>query len=128
MDGQTGTSEMPGAPEPGKGATLPREKLSAAASSPATVRPSEPYNASVGLVGRSVVDFPMRTRGIFMRAGLVLLLPGWLVKSQAATLKIGDKAPDFALPDQHGTTVKLSDFRGKRSVVLAFYIRAFTPG
>ena len=44
------------------------------------------------------------------------------------SLKIGDKAPDFALPDQHGATVKLSDFRGKRSVVLAFYIRAFTPG
>ena len=63
-----------------------------------------------------------------MGAGLVLLLPGWLVKSQAATLKIGDKAPDFALPDQHGATVKLSEFRGKRSVVLAFYIRAFTPG
>ena len=63
-----------------------------------------------------------------MRAGLVLLLPGWLVKSQAATLKIGDKGPDFALPDQHGATVKLSDFRGKRSVVLAFYIRAFKLG
>jgi len=43
------------------------------------------------------------------------------------TLKAGDPAPDFALEDQHGKTVKLSDFRGKR-VVLYFYPRADTPG
>lgn len=46
----------------------------------------------------------------------------------AADLKVGDRAPDFALPDQNGKVVKLSDFRGKKSVVLAFYIRASTPG
>jgi len=45
-----------------------------------------------------------------------------------ATLKVGERAPDFALPDQHGETVRLSDFRGKKSVVLAFYIKAFTGG
>ena len=42
-------------------------------------------------------------------------------------LKAGDPAPDFALPDQHGKTVKLSDFRGK-NVVVYFYPRADTPG
>src|SRR5688572_1325506 len=42
-------------------------------------------------------------------------------------LKAGDPAPDFALPDQHGTTVKLSDLRGQR-VVVYFYPRADTPG
>ena len=36
-------------------------------------------------------------------------------------LKVGDPAPDFTL-------VKLSDFRGKKNVVLAFYILAFTGG
>ena len=46
----------------------------------------------------------------------------------SATLKVGDRAPDFALPDQNGKLVKLADFRGKKSVVLAFYIRASTPG
>ena len=46
----------------------------------------------------------------------------------SATLKIGDRAPDFSLPDQNGKVVKLADFHGKRSVVLAFYIRASTPG
>jgi len=43
-------------------------------------------------------------------------------------VKIGEVAPDFALPDQSGATVRLADFRGKKSVVLAFYIRAGTPG
>jgi len=45
-----------------------------------------------------------------------------------AALKVGDAAPDFTLPDQNGNTVRLSDFRGKKSVVLAFYIKAFTSG
>jgi cytochrome oxidase Cu insertion factor (SCO1/SenC/PrrC family) len=66
--------------------------------------------------------------GSFIAAGLIVLVLGWLAKSQAATLEVGDEAPDFALPDQDGATVKLSGFRGKKSVVLAFYIRAFTPG
>ncbi len=39
----------------------------------------------------------------------------------------GDKAPDFALPDQNGETVKLKDLRGQ-TVVLYFYPRADTPG
>jgi len=37
----------------------------------------------------------------------------------------GDKAPDFALPDQKGEQVKLSDLRGE-TVVLYFYPRAET--
>jgi peroxiredoxin len=48
--------------------------------------------------------------------------------AQAATLEVGDRAPDFALPDQEGRVVKLSDFRGKKNVVLAFYVLAFTGG
>lgn len=43
-------------------------------------------------------------------------------------LKVGDTAPDFALTDTEGQTVKLSDFRGKKNVVLAFYVLAFTGG
>jgi len=43
-------------------------------------------------------------------------------------LKVGDTAPDFTLPDQNGKPVKLSDFRGKQNVVLAFYVLAFTGG
>jgi cytochrome oxidase Cu insertion factor (SCO1/SenC/PrrC family) len=43
-------------------------------------------------------------------------------------LKVGDLAPDFTLRDQNNQPVKLSDFRGKKNVVLAFYVLAFTDG
>ncbi|MCL2584807.1 MAG: peroxiredoxin [Streptosporangiales bacterium] len=42
-------------------------------------------------------------------------------------VEIGDEAPDFELPDQHGTPVKLSSFRGKKNVVVVFYPLAFSP-
>lgn len=42
--------------------------------------------------------------------------------------KVGDMAPDFTLTDTKGVKVKLSDFRGKSNVVLAFYVFAFTGG
>jgi peroxiredoxin Q/BCP len=42
-------------------------------------------------------------------------------------LEIGDAAPGFELQNQHGDTVSLSDFRGRR-VVLYFYPRANTEG
>ncbi|MFD8916138.1 peroxiredoxin [Streptomyces sp. NPDC059575] len=41
-------------------------------------------------------------------------------------IQAGDKAPDFELKDNHGRTVKLSDFRGEKNVVLLFYPFAFT--
>jgi cytochrome oxidase Cu insertion factor (SCO1/SenC/PrrC family) len=47
---------------------------------------------------------------------------------ETRTLKIGDMAPDFTLPDQNGNPVRLSDFRGKKNVVIAFYVLAFTGG
>jgi thioredoxin-dependent peroxiredoxin len=37
------------------------------------------------------------------------------------TVKIGDKAPDFTLPSQMGDTVTLSEFIGKKNIVLYFY-------
>lgn len=43
-------------------------------------------------------------------------------------LKAGDEAPDFTLRATNGQTVKLSDFRGKKAVVLAFFPAAFTGG
>ena len=43
-------------------------------------------------------------------------------------LKVGDTAPDFTLTDTEGNKVKLSDFKGKKNVVLAFYVLAFTGG
>jgi peroxiredoxin len=42
-------------------------------------------------------------------------------------LRPGDEAPDFELSSHRGGTVRLSDFRGRRNVVLAFHPLAFTP-
>jgi len=54
--------------------------------------------------------------------------PGQL-KPVDSTLKVrpGQKAPDFALPSITGQLVRLSDFRGKKNVVLSFVPAAFTP-
>jgi len=44
-----------------------------------------------------------------------------------AELRVGDTAPDFELEDQNGKKVKLSNFRGKKNVLLAFFPAAFSP-
>ena len=43
-------------------------------------------------------------------------------------LKVGDTAPDFTLSSSQKKPIKLSDFRGKQGVVLAFFPAAFTGG
>jgi len=60
--------------------------------------------------------------------GALLLALASTLAAQAAPLKVGDKAPDFTLPDQNGNKVSLNQFLGKRNVVLAFYVLAFTGG
>ena len=52
-------------------------------------------------------------------------------KGDSAMPKVGDVAPDFKLQYFDGNDlkdVKLSDYRGKKNVVVAFYIFAFTGG
>ncbi len=44
------------------------------------------------------------------------------------TLEVGGVAPDFTLKDQDGKDVSLHDFHGKKTVVLAFYVFAFSGG
>jgi peroxiredoxin len=44
-----------------------------------------------------------------------------------APLKVGDAAPDFAIMNQDKQLIKLSDFRGKKKVVLLFYPMDFSP-
>ena len=58
-----------------------------------------------------------------------LALAGLLLTTPApARPAVGDMAPDAQLASSTGGTVKLSDYRGKKSVVLAFFPKAFTGG
>ncbi len=60
------------------------------------------------------------------------LVWGLIAQAQVApprlTLKTGDRAPDFTLPSTTGKDISLSEFRGKKNVVLAFFFAAFTGG
>ena len=57
-----------------------------------------------------------------MKIPLLALLLG------TSSLKVGDKAPDFTLPDTDGKPVTLSRLLQQGPVILAFYIKAFTSG
>jgi len=67
-----------------------------------------------------------------MLPGVVVLLatalssPALAQAPAARVLGPGDKAPDFTLLSNDWKEVKLSDFRGKKNVVLVFYVLAFT--
>ena len=66
-----------------------------------------------------------------MRALLTAsLLLGFAIAAaaQTADLKVGDQAPNFKLQATDGKTYQLSDFKGKKAVVLAWFPAAFTRG
>ena len=53
------------------------------------------------------------------------------VNPPKTSLKVGDTAPDFTITGRNNTSgkdIKLSDFRGKKNVILAFFPAAFTGG
>jgi mycoredoxin-dependent peroxiredoxin len=71
----------------------------------------------------------MNRRHIFAFAALaVSALMAQQVPPPKTHLKVGDMAPDFEMNSTLGGKVKLSDFRGKKNVVVAFYPAAFTGG
>ena len=72
--------------------------------------------------------------GLLLAVTATLFAPNALAqgkKEGSAMPKVGDMAPDFTLKYAAGDDlkeVKLSDYRGKKNVVLAFYVFAFTGG
>jgi cytochrome oxidase Cu insertion factor (SCO1/SenC/PrrC family) len=69
----------------------------------------------------------------FLISAVLLTVLGSVALAQQPTppktnLKVGDTAPDFTLRATDGKTYKLSDFKGKKNVVLAIYVLAFTGG
>jgi hypothetical protein len=77
---------------------------------------------------------PMRKLVLTLCAAAVVLASQFSVAQgakAAPTLKVGDPAPEFKLQYFDGSDLKnvnLSDYRGKKNVVLAFYVFAFTGG
>jgi len=73
----------------------------------------------------------MRMRLLISAVLLAVLSVVALAQTSApphTNLKVGDPAPDFTLRATDGKTYKLSDFKGKKNVVLAIYVLAFTGG
>jgi len=54
--------------------------------------------------------------------------PATSTTTTTAELKVGDQAPDFSLQASDGKTYKLSDFKGKKAVVVAWFPKALTAG
>ena len=67
---------------------------------------------------------PKRARSAFA-AALACLVVG---ATASAELQEGQPAPNFELPGSDGATYTLDQFRGKQSVVIAFFPKAFTGG
>jgi peroxiredoxin Q/BCP len=61
----------------------------------------------------------MQTRGMLIATALL---------SVAAALPVGQTAPEFSRPSSTGKDIALREFKGKRTVVLAFFPKAFTGG
>jgi thioredoxin-dependent peroxiredoxin len=73
---------------------------------------------------------PLAVIAIALAAG-TSILRAQCVPAQAGPgrpLQIGDPAPAFSLPGSDGRYYRLSDYRGKRAVVLAWFAKAFTGG
>lgn len=68
-----------------------------------------------------------------MKQGKILLFLGLLLASRlgmvagAWAVEVGEKAPDFKLPGTTGLDISLSDFRGKKWVLVEFYGADFAP-
>jgi peroxiredoxin Q/BCP len=59
---------------------------------------------------------------------LSLFIAGAITTTAHAEPKVGDDAPDFTMQGTDGKTHKLSDYKGKQAVVLAWFPKAKTPG
>jgi len=70
----------------------------------------------------------MRLLVVLASAAFAATLSAQSMTPPHTQLKVGDMAPDFTLTATDGQKITLSDFRGKKAVVLAFFPAAFTGG
>ena len=67
-------------------------------------------------------------RALFAIGLVAALAVPLMAQAPAAELKVGDAAPNFKLQATDGKTYQLSDFKGKKAVVIAWFPKAFTQG
>ena len=67
-------------------------------------------------------------RSAMVVAAMLMMAAASQAQTPAPELKVGDQAPDFSLQGTDGKTHKLSDYRGKQAVVIAWFPKAFTQG
>ena len=88
--------------------------------------PGAPARGGPGLFPK---ESPMRSASLtVLSVAAALLLQVSAATAQTPTLKVGDTAPDFTLQGTDGKTHKLSEYRGKSAVVVAWFPKAFTGG
>ncbi len=68
---------------------------------------------------------PKETRSLPLLGMVLAYMLG--VTSLGVAVEIGEKAPDFTLPSTTGDKISLSQFRGKKLVLLEFYGADFSP-
>ena len=72
------------------------------------------------------MDKPVNRMGGMLLFGN-LLASALIATSVAVAVEVGDQAPDFSLPSTTGEKVSLSQFRGKKHVLVQFYSMDFNP-
>jgi peroxiredoxin Q/BCP len=65
---------------------------------------------------------------LLVLAATVVVASTGFAQAPPTALKVGDQAPDFTLSASDGKKYSLSDYRGKKPVVLAWFPKAFTAG
>lgn len=63
-----------------------------------------------------------------LKQSIAIVLSMLTLPTLAASLNVGDQAPDFSLQASDGKTYQLADFRDKQAVVIAWFPRAYTSG
>ena len=59
-------------------------------------------------------------------AAVLLSIGLWMVPMPAPAVEVGQPAPDFVMHSTVGESVRLSDYQGKKNVMLFFFVAAFT--
>jgi hypothetical protein len=57
---------------------------------------------------------------------MLLTIGLWMVPMPVPAVEVGQQAPDFLMHGTVGETVRLSDYQGKKNVMLFFFVAAFT--